>query len=284
MIKNSKKSFKKDNNLFLNNYSYSKKKCFLFLFIVIIFILFLNLTSFSVKIKNYFYSVSKPIQEWIWDKGFSSSKTFQGFIDGHQLKNQNELLLKRNRELVSQNVELENLKEENEKFRKLLGLDLKEEFDFEMAQVISRDFSNNFITINKGAHDDLKVNYPIITEEKVLVGKIVEVYEEVSKIRLLKSKESLINVEVFNQEIEGLLKGGKESDYVFDFIPESSEISKGSLVITSNLGNSFPEGFLIGNIKDVQKSEQPSFKKATVEPLYDFKSLDEVFIVLQSSF
>jgi rod shape-determining protein MreC len=284
MIKPRKNSFRKKDNLFLNGNSYSKRKTFIFLFVLLIIILFLNLTSFSIKIRDTFYSFSRPVEEWFWEKGLLFSDFFGGFLNNSKLKSENELLISQNRNLLNKNVELETLKEENEKLRSILNLEVHKDFNLSTAQVISRDSSNNFITINKGSKNDVKPNYPLITEEKVLIGKVVEVYEDISKVKLLSSKESLINVESFENEVEGLLRGNNTSNYIFDFIPEDAQVKEGELVITSNLGENFPEGLLIGNISTIQKSEQPSFKKSKILPLVEIKDLDEVFIILSSHF
>ncbi len=283
MFNKKKKTFNNHSNFFLKGNSYSTKKCLIFIIVVFILILFLNLTSFSRKIRGAFYSVSKPAQRWLWQKGLFASNFFEGIIKSSRLKNENAWLLEQNRKLMSKNIELEELKEENSTLRKALNLGLEKDFDLEIAEIIGKD-SDHFITINKGAEDGLESNLLLITGGKVLIGEIVEVYESISKVRLLTSKESLVNVEVFQKDINGLLKGNNNSNYSLDLIPKEADISSGDLVITSNLGSDFPKNLIIGKIIDIQETDQSSFKKATIEPSRDVEDLENVFIILNSSF
>ena len=280
MFNKKKRSLNSYRSFFIKNHSYSKEKCIAFVFSVIVLLLFLNLSSFPKQIKNTFYFVSEPVQEWLWVKGSAFSDFFEGIIQGSQIKKENDWLLSQNKQLINQNIELEKLREENKALRLALGLSLEEDFDLEFAQVIGRDFSNNIIIINKGAEDNLKTNFPLITEEKVLIGKIVEVYENISKIQLLSSQESLLNIEVFNKNIHGLLKGKNSSDYFLDLIPEDSEIFSDDLIVTSGFGGDFPKGLLVGMISSIKDSETISFKEAIVRPSFNIQDLNYVFIIL----
>jgi len=284
MFDKRKKPFNSYRSFFIKNHSYSQKKCLTFVFSIIVLLLFLNLTFFPKQIKNTFYFISEPTQKWLWEKGLVISNFFEGTIRGLQIKEENNQLLSQNKELINQNIELERLKEENEVLRTVLGLDLEKSFDLEMAQVIGKDISHNIIIINKGAEDGLKSNFPLITEQKVLIGKVVEVYENISKIQLLSSRESLLNIEVFDKNIYGLLKGRSGVDYFLDLIPKESEIISGDLVVTSSFGGDFPRGLLVGTIGDIKESETVSFKEAVVKPSFNVQDLNYVFIILNSDF
>jgi len=281
---NKKKSINSYRSFFIKNHSYSQKKCLAFIFSVIVLLLFLNLTFFPRQIKDTFYFISKPAQEWLWSRGLIFSSFFEGITHGSQIREENVWLSNQNKELINQNIELEKLREENQILRTALGLNLEESFDLGMARVVGKDISNDYIIINKGAEDGLRFNLPLITEGKVLVGKIVEVYENISKVQLLNSQESLLNIEVFNKNIYGLLKGKNSFDYSLDLIPNESEIASGDLVVTSGFAGDFPKGLLVGIVGAIKDSETVSFKEATVKPSFGIKDLNYVFIILNSDF
>ena len=284
MFKKKKKSVSGYKSFFIKDHFYSQKKCLAFIFSVVVILLFLNLTFFPKQIKNTFYFVSKPVQEWLWVKGLAFSDLFEGITKNSQIKEENNWLLSQNKELISQNVELEKLREENKILRTALDLDLEKTFDLKMAQVIGRNVSNNMIIINKGAEDGLRFNLPLITEEKALIGKIIEVYENISKVQLLSSQESLLNIEIFNKNIYGVLKGKNNSDYFLDLIPEESEIASGDLIITSSFGGDFPKELLVGTVESIKDSSTVSFKEAVVKPSFNVQDLNYVFIILNSDF
>ena len=284
MFNKKKRSINSYRSFFIKDHSYSQKKCLAFIFSVIVLCLFLNLTFFPRQIKDTFYFISRPTQEWLWSKGLVFSSFFEGITQGVQIKEENIWLSNENKELINQNIELEKLRDENQILRTALGLSLEESFDLEMARVIGKDISNDYIIINKGAEDGLKSNLPLITEGKVLIGKIVEVYENISKVQLLNSRESLLNIEIFDKNIYGLLKGKNSFDYFLDLIPNESEIVSGDLVITSSFGGDFPKGLLVGTISSIKDSETVSFKEAVVKPSFGIENLNYVFIILNSDF
>lgn len=285
MINKKKKSFSNNQNFFLKGGFFSIQKCLIFVFSILIVLFFLNLTGFSNQIRNGFYSFSEPVQEWFWARGSDLSSFFEGLLNSSRLERENDWLLKENRKLVQEQIEIEDLEKENEQLRRALGVSLEKDFDLEMAKVIALDRENHLITINKGGVDGLRVNFPVVTEGKVLIGDIVEVYENISKIRLLSFQESLVDVEVVSRNINALLKGeGKKDSYLLDLIPKESEIASGDLVVTSNLGEEFPENLLIGHIEEIIDSDKSSFKEAEIIPSYNLTSLDNVFIILNSRF
>ncbi|XOB40783.1 MAG: rod shape-determining protein MreC [Candidatus Nealsonbacteria bacterium] len=251
---------------------------------VIIAILILNLSPFSKSVKGFFYSLSEPIQLWLWEKGIKTSAFFQGLLNADNLSKENIFLKSENRELLNQNIELEKLKKENETLRIALGLGIEKEFTLEIAQIIAKEISNDYLIINKGFSDGIRAGFPVITETKVLVGKISELYENISKVELLSSKNSSFDIEIFKKEIYSLAKGSGNFKITLDLIPKEENIEIGDKVISSVVGGNFPEGLLIGEIEDIKKSDTAAFQQAEVKPGFDIRDLRNLFIISNSSF
>ncbi len=277
------KRFKKNINFFIENSSYSKKKCLIFFVFLFLFLIFIHSTSVPHYLKNSFYSFSEPVQVYFSKKGDFLANFFQGFFQSARLKEKNEWLLKENRQLIGKNAELEFFQQENKELREMLELKQEEDFSLEVAQVIGRE-SSSVITINKGDQDGIKTNFPVINGEKVLIGRVFQIYEGVSKVQLLNSENSILNAFIINKNVYGILKGSNSSYYLFDLIPEGSSIEVGDLVVTSNLGGGLPDNLLIGTVKEIENSERPSFLQAKINPFYSFQELNNVFIILQEDF
>lgn len=273
------RKFEKNNNSFgklLNQGMNFKIGVIIF---IIIAILTLNLPPFSKAVKSFFYSLSEPIQLWLWENGIKSSGFFQAILKAGNLTEENILLKSENQELLSQNIELEKLKKENESLRTALGLGIEKEFDLEIAQIIAKEMSNDYLIVNKGFNHGIKAGFPVITETKVLVGKISELYENISKVELLSSENSSFDIEIFEKEIYSLAEGSGDFNIILDLIPNTEDIEIGDKVISSVLGGNFPGGLLIGQIQDIKKSDTAAFQQAEVKSGFEIRDLKDVFII-----
>ena len=201
----------------------------------------------------------------------------------------NELKLK-NQELLSQIVEITELKKENEALRTALELGLEKDFQLELAQVIGKDPSRDSISINKGLQDGVSKDMAVITSQKVLLGRIGEVYQGFSEVILISNKESSFDAKIVKQEIYpvrnnisngvyGIIRGKGSLEVSFELIPKEEEISPGELVVTASLGGVFPQGLLIGEIEEIKKSDIEPFQRATIKTSFNLKNLDNLFII-----
>jgi rod shape-determining protein MreC len=259
------------------------KNKFPLLIIVILVILFLNSYREGVyqkKIKNFFYSASSPIQTAFWQAGIKVSDFFQTISKISDLKKENEELKLKNEELLSKIADLENLKKENENLRTALGLGLEKEFNLVMAKVIGKDISQDVIEINKGSKDGISKDLPVITSQKILVGRVSEVYDNFSKVMLISDENSSFSAKISGKEVSGVVKGKGNFNISLDLIPKEEEILSDETVITSVLGGTFPEGLLVGKIKQVKKSDIEPLQQAEIFPFLNINDLDQLFVVV----
>lgn len=250
---------------------------FIISFILIIFLL----NFYQKEVKNFFYKISEPIQKILWQAGKKVSIFFETLAETSSLKKENEEIKLKIQELLAENIFLKELKKENEILREALNLGLEKEFELSLAQVIGKDISEDFILINKGFEDGVSKNLPVITSQKILLGRINKVYKNYSKVMLLTNKESSFDGKIAEKEILGQVLGKGNFKAIFDLIPPEKEISEGDLVETSALGGIFPKGLLVGKIGKVQKSDIQTFYQAEISPLFDLNKLEIVFIILE---
>ncbi len=156
-----------------------------------------------------------------------------------------------------------------------MGIGLQKEFKLALAQVIGKDISQDSILINKGVQDGLLKNMPIITEQNVLVGRVSEVYDRFSKVMLISHKDSSLDAGL------GIVRGQGNFNLLFDLIPREQEIFQEDIVVTNGLDNDFPKGLLVGQIKEVKKSDLEPFQQAEIEPAFNISRLEKVFIILE---
>ncbi|MFH1582162.1 MAG: rod shape-determining protein MreC [bacterium] len=260
------------------------KRLFVLKFIVVfclilaVFIV-LNLTGSSGKIKNSFYSFSFSFQESLWRTGNSVADFWGGFLNSGKIKQEMDILLEENQELLSRLVDFEILKQENKFLRRVIGLEENNSFQLQPVRVIGKDASRDSILINKGSKDGILPNMPVITVQKLLVGKTAEVYENFSEVMLLTNKTFSFDVHIFEKEIYGVAKGKGSMELYIDLIPKEKEIVFGDIVLTAILGGIFPEGLLVGEVQEIDNSDVESFQKAEIIPFLSLEELDELLII-----
>jgi len=243
--------------------------------VVVVILLVFLLNVFQKEVKSLFYSFSAPIQKVLWRAGDSTSDFFQGIVRIKTLKQELDELNLENQELLSQVVALKNLKKENETLRQALGIELQKDLKLALAQIIGKDISQDFILIDKGSKDGVAQDMPVITQQRVLIGKISEVYEGFSKVMLISHKESSFDAEF------GLVRGQGNFKLLFDLIPKEKEINLGDIIATSVLGGIFPEGLLVGRIKQIKRSDVEPFQQAEIEAFFDISQIETLFIILE---
>lgn len=231
--------------------------------------------------------VFSPVQEVFWQRGQSVSGFFSFLSDFGNLQEKNKELEAKNLQLLSENAQLKELQNENETLREALGLQIQKEFNLILGQTISLDSSQDYIVVDRGSKDGIRVGMPVITSQKILCGKVVEAYENFSRIELISAPASSFDAKIIaladpNQDIFGVVKGKGNLGLQITLVPRDKEIQAGDQIATSPLEGIFPKGFLIGSIEDINKSDVEPFQSATVSPLFGLRDLNMVFIITNS--
>jgi len=268
------------------NLLFKKKKYLVGILLAVLAVCLLNF--FQKEVRNFFYLFSSPIQKVLWRAGDRTSDFFESIIKTGGLKNEMEGLRNKNQELLAQNVALNNLKEENKILREALEIGLQKDFKIVLSQIISKDVSQDFILIDKGSEDGISKDMPVITQKKVLVGRIDEVYENFSKVMLISNKKSSFNAEILasdkgkqGESISGVVKGKGNSKILFDLIPREENLFQEDIIVTIVLGGIFPKGLLVGEVKEIKKVDVEPFQQAEITPFFNLSQAETLFIILE---
>jgi rod shape-determining protein MreC len=248
--------------------------------ILIALFVLVNLTGYSKSLRNFFYSISAPMQASLWRAGDNVSNFFDTIAGLKNLKSENENLKSKNLELQAGNAALLLLSFENKTLKEALDIKLNEDFRLVIANAVSKDASEDIIMINKGSEDGMAEGFPVITSQKVLAGKISEVYKHYSKVVLITNKDSSFDAKISGAQISGLVKGQGSYKLSLELVPRELDIKAGDEIITTSLGDIFPDGLLVGRIKEVSKSDLEAFQKAQITPAFDVNNLGNIFIIV----
>jgi len=258
-----------------------KTKSFLIALIIFIGLVFLNVPTVSNQIKDFFYSISGPIQGK-FDYFVGQIKDRWEFLkDLKEVSKKNIELEEEIQKLTAENTQLKEIEKENQFLRSSLGLSGHRKYQLELADVVSRDFQGveKYILINKGRLAGIKNNMPVIVFKNILVGKIIETLDDFSKVLLITSPNSKIPALIQDSRVGGLIRGIASGLLSFDLIPKDVEVEKGQIVVTSGIGGIFPKGILIGKILSIESKDDAIFQKIEVAPAAELENLERVFII-----
>jgi len=254
-----------------------KKKDLIIIIFGVVVLVFLNLNLKGIR--NFFHIISTPVQKVLWRQGSALSNSIETIFRIKGLKQENDNLVLRIEELLAENVGLRELKRENETLRGALDIGLQKDFNLSLVEVTSKDFNQDFILINKGQNNGLSPGMTVITSQKVLIGRISEVFDNFSKVMLISCRQSSLSAEIQDREVEGVAQGEGAFSLRFNLVNVDKEIEQGDVVITSSLDNVFAQGLLVGQVKLVEKKDVEPFQAAWIEPFFNISDLRELFVI-----
>lgn len=272
---------------------FHKRRFFILLIGIIVLI---ALIGYSLSDRDNLTTPEQFIQDTVgWAQNvFHTPVKFFTDIFGNieDLKNtykENQLL----KEKIAQNkglvYEVQELKEDNKSLRKTLDkTEAITDFDPIQATVISRSPERwvEQIRINKGSQQGIEPNMAVITADG-MIGKIQNVSKLTSTVQLLTGFDEFnrISAKISREKgknIIGLIEEFDEKSQLLSFkiIEESDkDLEKGELVVSSGMGGVFPEGLLIGKVKEVVPDQYGLTRTALVEPAANMYEINHVIVV-----
>jgi rod shape-determining protein MreC len=133
-------------------------------------------------------------------------------------------------------------------------------------------------TIDVGATSGIKVGHPV-TVQGQLVGRIISVRDHSSVVRSLTSQKSQIQAWIsFDREI-GLLTGTGTGVELKE-ITQGIDIPAGSVVETSGIGGTLPQGILLGSTDSLVSAKSETTQEFSIRQEIDPNAVQSVFVLL----
>jgi rod shape-determining protein mreC len=189
-------------------------------------------------------------------------------------------------------VQLNDLKKDNEKMKEALKLqDTLNEYSLINATVIARnpDTWRDIVTINKGANDGLTPQMSVMSDNG-LVGKVLDVNPTSARVALLSNNDNTL------VRVAAMIQGEKESIYgtltgfdheknilIMSQIQATQEIKVGDKVVTSGLGGVSPSSLYIGTVEEVAMDRFGLYKEVRIKPAADTNDVRYVTVVKRAS-
>ncbi|MCL2883550.1 MAG: rod shape-determining protein MreC [Coriobacteriia bacterium] len=206
-----------------------------------------------------------------------------GFDSAHLSEDEYQQLISDNETLRSENVQLQEYQQENDRLSALLGL--KDAYGLEStgARVISQslDSWNRTITINKGSQAGLRAGMPVMNANG-LIGQTESVGPDSSLVRLITDEQSAVGVFVQSNRVEGILTGSSDGTLYLRYVGVDSAVKVGDNIITSGAGGVYPKGITVGTVYSVDFQSTDIYQTIVVHPITKVDTYEEVLVVTGS--
>lgn len=139
-----------------------------------------------------------------------------------------------------------------------------------------------YLKIDKGSNSGIKAGQAVIFEDNY-IGKVVAVSSQAADVQLLTDPDSKVSAFSQNKDgkAKGILIGQFGTDILLDKILHEEKISMGDLVYSEGLEGFLPKGLILGKVIQVMERENEIFKQAKVQPIFDIKDLELVFVIVE---
>jgi len=247
-------------------------------------LLFLHSTSLLNPIENLFWLAVKPLAIGLYGWGESFRNFYTDSQNQVDLNAQVARLVKENAALMVVNSQYRETAEENKKLRSALNFNAANNFRGVVANVIAKEDSSEDgrgLVINRGTSDGLRSGLGVVSEEGIIIGKIVEVKVATAKICLTTSPNCQLAAALQNEDkTQGITDGDLGLTIKMNYIPQLQKIGPGDPVITSGLGGDIPRGLVIGKVVKVYNASNEVWQEATIEPPVNFDNLTVVSVII----
>jgi len=152
------------------------------------------------------------------------------------------------------------------------------------AEVVGREPTHWYQTVllNRGEDEGIRPDMGVVTPDGV-AGVVLKTLPHYSQVLLLTDRHAAVAAVVQRTRdggiVEGLGTATAAGMFRMKYLPLSSEVAAGDLLVTSGLEGSFAEGIPVGYVTHVARKEGEMFLEVTVVPSAHFSKLEEVLII-----
>lgn len=222
-----------------------------------------------------------PVQSALRSTGRFLADFGYGVIHGRRLTVENRHLREQLEALQAVSMSQEELRQENERLRRLLGFAQSAKGRPLAARVLAIQPSAYFHTliVGRGRSDGVRSPMVVVTGNG-LVGLVYSVTQHTAHVLLITDPNASVGARIQRAESRavGVCRGIGEEHLVLTFLAKDADVRPGDVVLTSGLGGVYPAGIPIGTVEEVIEQRQAGMREARVKPFVDVVRTEEVLL------
>lgn len=279
-------------NKFRNVRTRKKKISFFFTVIVLLVVIFVSNSNsnFGNISENTLGTVTNTVSKFFYGTISRSLEVFRNIFGTKEIRSENERLRLENVKLKEDVNSMQNVIAKEKFLQEEYNLGLLKKESLLRAYVTARDAKGIFIRFNidKGSKDGVNVGDIIVqgtsdeennTYIEAVVGKVVEVGYNWSKVSSLVDNTTNISFKVIRTQFYGVISGQENNLLTGSMYKVDADIVVGDKLMTSGIGGVFPNDLYIGEVTEIRESENKLEKAISVKSPVDFTKLYRVFVL-----
>ncbi|ALV20835.1 MAG: rod shape-determining protein MreC [Carnobacterium sp.] len=205
---------------------------------------------------------------------------------------ENQLLKSKIDRLYETEVELSDLKQDNQKMKEQLELqDTLSNYQKINGTVISRNPDNwiDQVVVDRGSQSGITIGLSVMADNG-LIGRVIEVSPTSSKVQLittLDQNNNRVAASVSSEEgfVHGVINGydAETNRLIMKQITTDVTLKTGDQVMTSGLGGVSPSSLLIGTVDEVKLDAHGLSQEAYVTPASDLNDIRYVTFIQRTA-
>ncbi|TAN76992.1 MAG: rod shape-determining protein MreC [Gallionella sp.] len=210
-----------------------------------------------------------PIQRLATLPGVLWQQAGDFFATQRSLADENKSLHQRHQQDAARLSQFQALQQENLQLRKLLALPQRGEFAAQPAEIVyaERDVFKRKILINKGADANVQAGQ-VAMDDSGIVGQVTRVYPWLSEVTLITEKDHAVPVQVLRNGLRTVVFGaGDTSRLSLRYMPVSSDIQGGDVLVTSGIDGVYPPGIPVARVEKIERDAAYPFARVACLPV-----------------
>lgn len=210
---------------------------------------------------------------------------WQGRSGNADLRREAQALQASWRQLVAENQRLKEELREFAQLRQQTDFLAQRQLPAVTAHVVSRQMNQeaHLIVLDRGRRSGIAPGAPVVVQDGILVGRVVEAGDEHAQVMLVSDGRSATAVALDRSpDVTGVVSGEFGARLKLDLIPLDQGLEVGDLVVTSGQEASVPRGLVVGSVSRV--SDTPGagfFHDAYVQPLVSGQQVNTVAVLIE---
>lgn len=229
----------------------------------------------------YLNSLVSPLQYLANLPGQMLNASASRFVSHERLFNENAKLTYDALLINAQLQRLTFLEEENDRLRSLLNSPVQDNTRKLVAELMAVDNNpySHQIVINKGAINGVFEAQPVL-DDRGIVGQIMQVSSTNSRVLLIADVTHAIPVRIARNNVRLVVTGsGSLNELLIQHVAHSSDIKIDDVLLSSGLGNVFPEGYPVATITSIIRDESRPFSQVRAKPIAQLDRLKYLLLL-----
>lgn len=211
----------------------------------------------------------------LWDE-------LSNYVDSQgKLARENAELRQQHSNYAIQLQQMEVLKLENAQLRKLFDISEHADFPMQMAEIVyvERDIFKRKVFIDKGSQKNVNAGQ-IVIDEIGVIGQVTRVYPWLSEVTLITDKDHAVPVQIMRTGLRAVVFGsGDISTLTLRYMPVSSDIQIGDILVTSGIDGTYPPGIPVAKVIQIERDPAYPFAQILCGPLAGVDQQRQIMII-----